>query len=133
MSSDHRRPVPALLTTPSQPMISIPASTYDRLPYSTSRSGLVYDVRMRFHADPDPDLTDPHPETPQRIACKFNELVDAGLAPDPAYPERDNDHQLVRIGIRQATNEEICLVHDAKHVEFIQSLSGRHSACVKYC
>lgn len=107
-----------------QPSVSVrvPPSKYQPLPYATARSGLVYDVRMRFHEDP---WESNHPEDPRRIASIFDTLIQAGLAADPKRPSEESEYQLVRILPRLATPEEICLVHSAKHVDWVQSLAGK--------
>lgn len=132
-------PRPATLTGPlaleSLPSVSviIPPPKFKPLPYSTARSGLAYDVRMRYHQqiptepgdkDYHPADTLPHPDNPRRISDIFNELADAGLVEDEKYPEFYSDFQLVRIPVRQATCAELCLVHSKEHVDFVQNLSG---------
>lgn len=108
--------------TPShQVFVRIPPSKYKPLPYATGRSGLVYDVRMRFHANSEePD----HPENPKRVAVIFNTLVEAGLAPDPAHPEDESEFQLVRITIRPATPAEVLLCHSQKHLDWVRTSAG---------
>lgn len=101
--------------------VKVPSSKYKPLPYATGRSGLVYDVRMRFHAD---IQGGDHPEDPKRIAVIFNKLVEAGLASDPAHPEDDSDFQLVRITIRTATPVEILLCHSQDHLDWVRTLAG---------
>lgn len=108
------------------PQVVIPPSRFKPLPYASSRSGIVYDVRMRFHTDPRPDAFDPHPETPKRISEIFEELNAAGLIQDISLPDSMDDFKLIRIHIRQADPSEIALVHSDKHVEFVQSLRGKH-------
>jgi len=107
-----------------QPMVSVPPTRFTPLPYASSRSGVVYDVRMRYHTDPRPDAFDPHPETPKRISEIFEELNAAGLVEDPLKPSTDDPFKLLRISIRQADSSEIALVHSTEHVKFVQSLNG---------
>lgn len=98
------------------------------LPYATSQSGLVYDVRMRFHTEPISSMIDEddiHPEEPRRILEIFSELVNAGLVPDASKPGLDPETQLLRIDARKATKREICLVHTEAHYEWVKSLKGR--------
>ncbi|KAJ1653603.1 Histone deacetylase hda1 [Dispira simplex] len=64
-----------------------------------SSTGLVYDVRMRFHTPGDP--RDKHPEDPRRIWRIYNALKDAQCL-----------DKCVRIKTREATTEDILLVHD---------------------
>jgi hypothetical protein len=61
--------VEVLLTPPPDPV----------LPYSSSRTGLVYDPRMRYHTEIGANEDDIHPEDPRRIFEIFNELKNAGL------------------------------------------------------
>jgi histone deacetylase 6 len=99
---------------------------FQPLPQSTLRSGLVYSSTMRLHAEPNPDPDDSHPESPERIIAIFQDLVDAGLAPDPTDKEglTHTDEQLLRIPPAYAQEEELQLVHSPEHVAFIRSLEG---------
>ncbi|KAH7025471.1 histone deacetylase [Macrophomina phaseolina] len=111
-------------------VIDAPKPKSEKLPYSSSRSGLVYDVRMRFHTEPlDAMLSedDIHPEDPRRIMEIFNELAESGLVETPSHHVPDPDFSLWRINARPATEEEICLVHTRDHyarVREYQSKSG---------
>lgn len=99
-------------------VIDAPKPKSEKLPYSSRRSGLVYDVRMRFHTEPlDAMLSedDIHPEDPRRIMEIFNELAEAGLVETPSHHPADPDFSLWRINARPATEEEICLVHTRDH------------------
>lgn len=97
---------------------------YSPLPYSTSRTGLVYDVRMRFHVEPIPKDTDMHPEDPRRIYEVYNELCQAGLVDDPSNPELAGDYVLLRIPARPATQREVLACHSQKSWDFVMSLKG---------
>lgn len=92
------------------------------LPYSTSRTGIVYDDRMRFHVDSDP--TQDHPEQPRRILEIFTELTEAGLVAKPHSTDLKAEFQLLPIEIRAASDEEILLVHSQAHLDFVQELAG---------
>ncbi|KAL1306585.1 hypothetical protein AAFC00_005269 [Neodothiora populina] len=93
------------------------------LPYSTSVTGLVYDVRMRFHVEVEPKKEHGvHPEDPRRIYSIYQELVEAGLVDDPDSPGPVSDLVLGRIPARFATKEEICAVHTEQHFEWVCSL-----------
>ncbi|CAD0112743.1 unnamed protein product [Aureobasidium uvarum] len=82
---------------------SIGSKGADHLPYSTSQTGLVYDVRMRFHVEVRPEVNQGvHPEDPRRIYAIYKELVDAGLVDDP--------------------NTEVCAVHTERHYDWVISL-----------
>lgn len=96
------------------------------------RTGLCYDVRMRYHCELDPpkQRVDFHPEDPRRIYIIYDTLVKAGLVDD-----RDTlkdlegakilvPSPLMRVFARPATEAEICLVHDKKHYDFIESTKG---------
>jgi histone deacetylase 6 len=101
------------------------------LPYSSSRTGLVYDARMRFHTElgsvADDDI---HPEDPRRIWEIFHELVVNGLVEPDTVPEEVasiasyHPQRLFRIPARLAEPGEICLVHTVQHYEWVESLSG---------
>ena len=124
----RHQPPPRPSPMSSQPTftVKVPPPKFLPLPYATSRSGLVFDVRMRFHEYLFPKANeDAHPEVPSRISTIFNDLVDAGLVSNPDHPENDSEHQLVRILIRVATPAEICLVHSVEHLEWVQGLAGR--------
>ncbi|KAL9080214.1 MAG: hypothetical protein Q9157_000997 [Trypethelium eluteriae] len=109
-----------------QRMISvvIPQMKFPPLPYASSRSGLVYDVRMRFHAEPmtsrQPD--DIHPEDPRRIHEIYLELFNANLVHDVMTNDSPTDYQMLRINAREATKQEILLVHEKKHYEWVKRL-----------
>jgi len=92
------------------------------LPYSTSRTGIVYDDRMRFHVDSDP--TQDHPEQPRRILKIYTELNEAELIAKPDSSDTKAEFQLLPIEIRAATDEEILLVHSQAHLDFVQELAG---------
>lgn len=77
----------------------------------SKRVGLVYDERMMAHKDPeDPD----HVEQPSRISRIYEKLEKDGLA-----------ERCVRVPARKATKEELESVHEEKHVDFIDSLTGK--------
>ncbi len=99
-------------------------------------TGLCYDVRMRFHCELDPpkQRVDFHPEDPRRIFCIYDALCEAGLVDDKAnLLNREGAKILVpkplmRVFARDATPAEICLVHDKKHYDFIESTAGMLSS-----
>lgn len=99
------------------------------LPFSTLRTGLCYDVRMRYHCELDPpkERIDYHPEDPRRIFHIFRELCEAGLVDDPISTRPLVDKHLMRIPARYATIEEICLVHTRGHYNFIEQTKGMYS------
>ena len=94
------------------------------LPYASSRTGLVYDARMRFHVEPTPRDEDMHPEDPRRIYEVYMELLQAGLIDDPTSPDLTGPYVLLRIPVRSATREEICAVHSEVAFDFVMSLKS---------
>lgn len=92
------------------------------LPYATSQTGLVYDVRMRFHVEPIATEDDIHPEDPRRIHAIYESFVDAGLAWQEGANEPSLDYFMARIDARKVTKEEVCLVHTEAHWDWIHSL-----------
>lgn len=106
MDEDHETPAPYLSLLPT---------------------GLCYDVRMRYHCELDPPKLrlDYHPEDPRRIFKIYKELCIAGLVKEdllnigPVIP-----NPLVRIQAREVTEAEVCLVHDKRHFDFMQSTSS---------
>lgn len=99
---------------------------YAPLPYATSRTGLVYDVRMRFHVEPIPEEADMHPEDPRRIYTVYMELVEAGLVDDVNSPDACSEYVLGRIPARFATKEEICAVHTDRLYDWVMDLANDH-------
>ncbi|KAF2180195.1 putative histone deacetylase [Zopfia rhizophila CBS 207.26] len=111
------------LTSPPSTSVQVkippPPPKFAPLPYSSSKTGLVYDPRMRFHTEP---LTlmikvdDIHPEDPRRIHEIFQEIQQAGLVQGPEESDNDaKEFQCYRIHARHATKEEICLIHTPEH------------------
>lgn len=123
-SQPVRRPSPQIrIPPPPRSMV---------LPYATSRTGLVYDPRMRFHAELPEQSTngdDIHPEDPRRIHSIFEEIKQAGLVDASTSKGDVNEDQCWRIGIRYATRPEILLVHTQEHYDFVESLQGESKAC----
>jgi histone deacetylase 6 len=118
MSTPNRHAIPEVR------IVSNPRSTV--LPYATSRTGLVYDARMRFHAElPDMSISadDIHPEDPRRIHSIFDEIRQAGLVASPSGSEDvSKEEQCWRITPRYATRPEILLIHTEEHYAFVESL-----------
>ena len=91
------------------------------------RSGIVYDVRMRYHSELAMAVKnqDYHPEDPRRIFHIYRELCKSGLVEDTSIAtEPLVERPLKKIKISAATKEEICLVHDTKHFDFMESIQG---------
>lgn len=107
-----------------------PPPRYPPLSYSSRRTGLVYDARMRFHCEPLNYLAgdnDIHPEDPRRIHEIFQEIQQAGLVrgPEEDGDDNENDERCWRIHPRSATRGEICLIHTEDHYEFIKTLQEK--------
>lgn len=107
-----------------------PTPSFPPLPYASSRTGLVYDDRMRFHAEDEnfnhPD--DIHPEDPRRIYAIFHEIREAGLVQDSIDEDANTDScgdKCWRIHTRHATKAEICLIHTPEHYIFVEGLQSR--------
>ncbi|MCJ1474988.1 Histone deacetylase hda1 [Lambiella insularis] len=98
------------------------------LPFTSAKTGLCYDARMRFHTElsPPKDRSDYHPEDPRRILFIYRELCEAGLVDDKnmsIHPLASNP--VLPIMARPATKPEVCLVHDDAHFEFVKSTSDK--------
>ena len=116
------------------------------LPYASAQTGLLYDVRMRFHVDSEQTENDMHPEDPRRIHAIYESFVDAvsfdlrilppsswrcpeisgdmcvqGLAWRPGG-EPSNGFYMGRIETRQVTKAEVCRVHTEAHWDWVQNL-----------
>uniref|UniRef100_A0AAG5DL14 Protein deacetylase HDAC6 n=1 Tax=Anopheles atroparvus TaxID=41427 RepID=A0AAG5DL14_ANOAO len=81
------------------------------LGFPATRVCYVYDEAMLEHRN---DHDQWHPEQPERIAKIFQRL-------STDYQLAKRMHRLVG---RPATTEELCLVHDAKHVDMIAQVCG---------
>ncbi|KAL4864518.1 hypothetical protein BDV12DRAFT_176065 [Aspergillus spectabilis] len=90
------------------------------LPVASLPSGLCYDVQMRYHCEVRPTL-DVHPEDPRRIYYIFKELCRAGLVDDAESTRPLVSRPLKRISARNATEEEISLIHTSAHYAFVES------------
>ncbi|WEJ95972.1 Histone deacetylase hda1 [Yamadazyma tenuis] len=105
-------------------MLVVPKSG-PQLFYTPLKTGLVYDVRMRYHAKIFTsyfEYIDPHPEDPRRIYRIYKKLAEAGLITDPSLSGTDDLGPLMmKIPIREASDEEILLVHSEEHLKYIAS------------
>lgn len=134
--SELIRQIHSTLSIDSQPngtTASKPASNADtdvdkpkrhQLQVAMLPTGLCYDVRMRFHCELQPHqrADDHHPEDPRRIFHIYQALSHAGLVDDPMSTRPLVPQPLARVMARNATAAEICLVHDARHYAFMDSL-----------
>lgn len=93
------------------------------LPRANLPTGLCYDTRMRFHCEVRPE-SDVHPEDPRRIYYIYKELCKAGLVDDPSSARPLVKQPLQRIFAREATYDEIVLVHTSEHFAFVKSTQG---------
>ena len=95
------------------------------LPIRQLPTGLCYDERMRYHAEVSALSAEAvHPEDPRRIYYIFKELCEAGLVVAKGYSLMV-DQPLLRIDAREATREEIELVHTAEHYDFVRRTAGK--------
>jgi histone deacetylase 6 len=118
------RPTPARYPSPQ---VRVPPKPRSTLVYPTTKTGLVYDPRMRFHAElPDMNINpdDIHPEDPRRIHSIFEELKQAGLVASSTSEEDREDH-CWRIAARFATRPEILLIHTEEHYNLVQSFQSK--------
>lgn len=93
-------------------------------------TGCCYDDRMKLHANADFSQSPHHPEDPRRIAAIFDHFKAAGLI----YNGNEGDAQKIlkanptqfmyRIPARQALKQEICLVHELTHYDWVCSLDN---------
>lgn len=99
--------------------------TKPNLSYVLLKTGLVYDVRMRYHAKLYTsyfEYIDPHPEDPRRIYRIYKILAENGLIIDPNLCGSDEiGEYMQKIPIREASKEEILAVHSEEHLRFIES------------
>jgi histone deacetylase 6 len=103
------------------------AAKFEPLPYATAQTGLIYDVRMRFHVESEPTEEDLHPEDPRRIHAIFEAFVNAGLVWRQSEVGPPSGFYMGRIDTRMVTEEEVCLVHTKNHWNWVQSLSTKDS------
>ncbi|KAJ9395721.1 hypothetical protein DTO282F9_7341 [Paecilomyces variotii] len=96
------------------------AASAKGIPTASLPTGLCYDVRMRYHCEVRP-TADVHPEDPRRIYYIYKELCRAGLVDDPESLRPLASQPLQRIPVRDATVDEISLVHDPDHYTFVES------------
>ncbi|CAI1689556.1 hypothetical protein SEUBUCD646_0N02970 [Saccharomyces eubayanus] len=111
-------------TSKNKRQVIVPACT-PKVHYTPLKTGLCYDVRMRYHAKIFTsyfEYIDPHPEDPRRIYRIYKILAENGLINDPTLSGVDDLGDLMlKIPVRAATSEEILQVHTKEHLEFIES------------
>ncbi|CAG7915585.1 unnamed protein product [Penicillium olsonii] len=96
------------------------------LPIASLATGLCYDHRMRYHCEVKPE-SDLHPEDPRRIYYIYKELCRAGLVDDEESARPLAPKTLERIGVRDATEEEITMIHTDAHYAFVRSTREMHN------
>lgn len=105
--------------------LQVVPSTKPQLFYTNLKTGIAYDVRMRYHAKIFTsyfEYIDPHPEDPRRIYRIYKILAEAGLIQDSSLSGSDDIGPLmVKIPVREATSEEILQVHTEQHLKYIES------------
>ena len=105
-------------------MVVVPPAQ-PQLFYVPLKTGLVYDVRMRYHAKIFTsyfEYIDPHPEDPRRIYRIYKKLAETGLIHDTSLSGSDHlGPYMTKIPVREATAEEILEVHSKEHLLYIQS------------
>ncbi|KAF2772243.1 Arginase/deacetylase [Teratosphaeria nubilosa] len=122
---DHVKQDVDLLDVKLNPQEDVPRpAKFEHLPYATAQTGLVYDVRMRFHVEMYPTEDDVHPEDPRRIFHIYQTLVNAGLVWQSGV-KGPSDYYMGRINAREVTKDEVCLVHTERHWDWIQSLKDK--------
>lgn len=96
------------------------------LPVASLPTGLCYDMRMRYHCEmePTPERVDIHPEDPRRIFQIYRALCLAGLVQDNESKMPIVHNPLYRVFVREATQAEICLVHDLNHFIAVAKTRG---------
>ncbi|KAF9958801.1 Histone deacetylase hda1 [Mortierella alpina] len=96
---------------PSHGLGTAPLPQPDKLDGRSTRTGYVYDVRMRFHSNVHGD--DDHPEDPRRIWRIYDALKSSGCT-----------SRMVKIPSREATVDELKLVHTMEHIQTITGTSA---------
>ncbi|KAK3387244.1 hypothetical protein B0H63DRAFT_431113 [Podospora didyma] len=94
-------------------------------------TGCCFDERMKLHANADFGPNPHHPEDPSRIERIMDKFKSAGLV----YPGSDADlikilnatpnRYMYRIPAREATREEITVVHHPSHYRWVEELSKK--------
>ncbi|KAF8981134.1 Histone deacetylase hda1 [Entomortierella lignicola] len=85
-----------------------PVSQPDIIGERSTRTGYVYDVRMRFHSNVHGD--EDHPEDPRRIWKIYDALKTSGCI-----------NRMIKVPSREATIDELNYVHTLEHIDSINS------------
>ncbi len=119
---------------PTNAPIIVPIQS-PKLTYTPLKTGLLYDVRMRYHAKMFAsyyEYIDPHPEDPRRIYRIYKLLAENGLITDPTLSGVDDiGDYFLKIPAREATKDEILTVHTEEHLNFIESTRSMTSEQLK--
>ena len=98
--------------------------TKPKIHYTPLKTGLCYDVRMRYHAKIYTsyfEYIDPHPEDPRRIYRIYKILAENGLVQDPMLSGvSDIGPLMMKLPVRPATRDELLEVHTAEHLDFLE-------------
>lgn len=100
--------VMATLTPSISPMIGVSCSSVQ----SERRTAVGFDERMLLHSEIQMERN-PHPERPDRLRAIAASLRAAGLFPGKCFP----------IPAREATWEELAMIHSLEHVNAVESTS----------
>lgn len=111
------------LVEPDSDWSDTEAMSKSGLPLASLATGLCYDHRMRYHCEVRPQ-SDVHPEDPRRIYYIYKELCRAGLVDDPDSSRPLAPRTLQRIDARNATEDEVTLIHTDAHYAFVHSTKG---------
>lgn len=99
-----------------------------QLRFYQKKTGIAYDVRMRYHSRPIADpisYIDPHPEDPRRTFRIYRAIAEAGLVEDETLQGSEQLGDLMKkLPTREATEEELELVHTTAMIQFIKSTAG---------
>lgn len=102
------------------------------LPVASLSTGYCYDDRMRFHCEVQPQH-EYHPEDPRRILYIYKELLAAGLIDDKNALKPVVGKPMVKIEAKEATKEDICLVHTEPHFGFVEGTKSKSCGAKLSC
>lgn len=100
------------------------------------KTGICYDVRMRYHSrlntSPSSYL-DPHPEDPRRTFRIYKTIAEAGLLTDETLQGKtDLGDLMLKLPSREATFEELLLVHTPEHLKFVSSTENMSTDALEH-
>lgn len=98
-----------------------------QLKFFGKKTGIAYDVRMRYHSYPIAEpitYVDPHPEDPRRTFRIYRAIAEAGLIDDETLQGSDELGELMlKIPSRFASEDELLLKHSPAMIEFLKQTS----------